>query len=248
MNTAPTFRPSQSKYLVFTSAYLLPLLICLSVAFIVYLTLYSSFFKINHVMCTLDYEECSDPVLLAEIDHLKGQNIFTLSPQAVSTRLIAGDFRIREAKIQRELPGTVRILLQSVYPVVALQIKNDPTWVLMDNQFRVISTRTIDPNVPTIIVPGPLTLTIGKPPTNPLIIRSLSLAKKLADEFFTFKTLTMVDEDTIELVLPSGKTAIFTPKKDELEQLKLLQVILGGVTITKEMRVIDVRFSQPVLR
>jgi hypothetical protein len=48
--------------------------------------------------------------------------------------------------------------------------------------------------------------------------------------------------------LKDGLTAIVTPKKDPLEQLKVLQVVLAGDTITKEVDAIDVRFGRPVLR
>lgn len=248
MDIAPVFRPSRSKYLVITADYIIPSLICIGIAFLAYFTRYSSFFAITTLTCELDYESCQNPTLLAELDKLKGQNIFTLDTASISRRLTSGDFTIRESLIERTLPGTVSVKLQSVYPVVALQIVGDPTWVVMDSRFRVIATRTVDPNVPTVIVPGPLTVVIGQSPQDPLITSSLKLALRLADELFTIRSLTLLDSNTIALMLEDGKTALFTPKKDESRQLRLLQVILEGDTITEETRTIDVRFSRPVLR
>lgn len=248
MDIAPVFHPSRSKYLVITADYILPALICLGVVFLAYFTLYSPFFAITAISCELDFQPCANPAVLVELNKLKGQNIFTLDTASISRRLTSGDFTIRESLIERTLPGSVSVKLQSVYPVVAVQIAGDPTWIVMDSRFRVIAKRTEDPNVPTVIVPGPLTVVIGQSPKDPLITSSLKLALRLADELFTIKSLALIDENTIELTLKDGKTAIFTPKKDELEQLRLLQVILEGATISKETRTIDVRFSRPVLR
>lgn len=248
MDTAPVFHPSRSKYLVITADYIVPTLICLGVGLLAYFTLFSPYFAINTVTCQLDFEPCDNPAVLVEIDKLKGQNVFTLDPQSITRRLTSGDFTIRQAVLSRALPGSVNIELQSVYPVVALQIAEDPNWVIMDGQFRVIAIRSQDPNVPTVIVPGPLTVVVGQAPADPLILTTLNLALRLTKELVTIKSLSLIDADTIELTLEDGKIAIFTPKKDELEQLRLLQVILEGATIPKETRTIDVRFSRPVLR
>lgn len=248
MESSKVFQPSKSKYLVITADYILPTLICVGVAVLAYFSLYSPIFAVTTITCDLDFQECDNPAVLVELEKLKGQNIFTLDTAAVTRRLTSGDFTIRQAEVARSLPGTVSVQLQSIYPVVALQIAGDPTWVVMDSQFRVIATRSKDPNVPTVIVPGPLTVVIGQSPQDPLIMATLKLAIRLADELFTIKSLTLIDADTIELTLEDGKKAIFTPKKDELEQLRLLQLILGGDTINKETRIIDVRFSRPVLR
>ncbi len=248
MDTAPVFRPTRSKYLVITADFILPALICLGVLFLGYFTLYSPVFAVNTITCKLDFQDCQSPVLLAELDKLKGQNIFSLDTKSITTRLTSGDFTIRNVKIERALPGTLTVNLQSIYPVVALQIVGDSNWVVMDDRFRVIATRSADPNVPTVIVPGPLTVIIGQTPDNPLVISSLKLALRLADELFTIRSLTLMDENTIELTLEGGKNAIFTPKKDELEQLRLLQMVLSDDTISESARIIDVRFSRPVLR
>lgn len=248
MDEPRVFHPSRSKYIVFTADYLLPILICLGVLALIYISLYSPFFKITKVDCSLDFTSCDNPGVLAELEKLKGKNIFTISPSDITSRLTSGDFTIRQASLRRALPGIITVDLQSVYPVVALRTEADSSWVVMDSKYRVIGVRSQDPNVPTVVVDGPLTLAVGKKPTDAVIIQALDIAGRLANELFSVKTITLVDEGTIKLSLPNGRSALFTTKKDELLQLRALQAILADATILKGIRTIDVRFAQPVLR
>lgn len=248
MDSPHVFEPAKSKYLVITADYLLPLFLSTLVIFLFYIAIFSPIFKVNHLTCSLDYGECSDPSVLAELDKIKGQNIFRLQPDSLRSKLTSGDFTIREVSMKKSLPDQVSFELQSVYPVVALQVMGDPNWVVLDPQYRVIATRESDPNVPTVIVPGPLILTVGKPVTDTILVQAIKLALSLSSELISVKSITMVDENTIHITLDSGIIAIFSPKIDESRQLKSLQVVLSDGTITKGIRTIDVRFIQPVLR
>jgi len=248
MDSPHVFEPAKSKYLVITIDYLLPIFLSIFVIFLFYLAIFSPIFTVKQVSCTLDFSECTHPSVLAELDKLKGQNIFRLQSDAISTKLTSGDFTIREVVMKKSLPDSIGVELQSVYPVVALQVVGDPNWVVLDSQFRVIATRSSDPNVPTVVVPGPLVLTVGKPVTDDVLVQSIKLALSLSSELISVKSITMVDEFTIHITLDSGIVAIFSPKVDELRQLKTLQVVLSGGTITTGIRTIDVRFIQPVLR
>jgi cell division septal protein FtsQ len=248
MDSAPVFHPSRSKYFVLTLDYFFPIAIIVSVCALAWLAVYSPFFRVSSVTCQIDYKPCTDPIVLAELDKIKGENIFRFNPTTLETRLTSGDFTIREAQITRELPSAVIVALQSVYPVVALKIAGESSWVVLDNNFRVIGTHTTDPNVPTVIVSSPLTLTVGKAPTDPTLIQTLNLAKNLASELVTIKSLTLQDSNTILVLLPNNLQAIFTTEKDSLPQIKVLQAVLKGATLTKDVHTIDVRFARPVLR
>ena len=248
MQIQKVFIPERSKYLVFTADYLLPIFIITCVALSIYLMLYSQFFKIGSITCKLDYEPCENTVLLAELDKLKGQNIFKLQTQGIASKLTSGDYTIREAIFTKTLPGSLKVDLHSVYPVVALKIKDLETWIALDSKYRVIKELNIDPNVPTVIVTGPLTVVLGKTVEDPLIKEALAMTDRLFKQLPSIKSVTLIDENRIDVELDSGKTAILTPKKDEVIQLRSLQAILQEVTISKGVRTIDVRFSQPVLR
>lgn len=248
MEVAKVFKPSRTKYLVFTVDYLIPTFIIFSVLTLAYLAIYSSIFKINELPCRLDYLPCDNEAVLAELNKLKGQNIFTLKTDPISAKLTSGDYTIRSAEFTKQLPNIMNVELLSVYPHVALQVQGDPGWVVLDQKLRVIATRDTDPNVPTLVVLGPLTLSVGVSPSDELITRSLVLTRKLFDELSSIKSITLVDEDTIKLNLSNGKVAILTPKKDVTRQLQTLQAVLSDVTILTGVSTIDVRFGRPVLR
>lgn len=248
MNIAPVFHPGRSKYLVITTEYLLPCLIILGVIFLTYLTLYSPFFRISKVACTLDYQPCEDPVVLAELQKIHGQNIFRFDPAVLSARLTSGDFTIREARIVRTLPSLVQVTLQSVYPVVALQVTGQSSWIVLDQKLRVIGIHQTDPNVPTVIISTPLSLSVGQPPGDSTIVQVLQLAQHLASEIPTVKSLKLVDQNMVTLSLADARLVILNPQKDEAAQVKALQAVLSDATILKDIHTIDVRFARPVLR
>jgi cell division septal protein FtsQ len=248
MESPRVFEPGKSKYLVITADYIVPFILSISVLVLFYLALFSTVFRVKQVTCQLDYQNCTDPSVLAEIDKLKGQNIFRVSGDPLSAKLTSGDFTIREVRLKKTLPDQIFVELQSVYPVVAVQVAGDPKWVALDQKFRVIAVREIDPNVPTVIAGGPLVLTVGQPITQEPLLTTLKLALRLSGELTSIKSITLVDDNTINIMLESGVVAIFSPKVDELKQLRALQAVLSDGTITKGFRTIDVRFIQPVLR
>lgn len=248
MESAKVFTPLKSKYLLITAEYIVPFLISFTIIFFGYLAMYSDLFKIHDIDCQLDFETCQNESLLAEIEKYKGQNIFKFQSNILSARLLSGDFTIREANIKKILPNNLVVELQSVYPVVALKLQDDDRWVVMDSSFRVITTRTTDPNVPTLIITNAVTLSLGKPPDDPNLLASLSLTKRLSDSLASLKSIKQVDKSTLELALDSGVKVLMSSQKDEIVQIRALQAILSEATISKGVKIIDVRFSQPVLR
>jgi len=248
MKIAPVYHPSRSKYLVFTLDFLVPFTLIATLLLCGWAALYSPIFHISRIICTLDYTECEGGDLLAELERVKGQNIFRFNPDIFAARLTSADFTIREAKVVRVLPSSLVLTLHSVYPVVALKVSTDTDWIVLDDKLRVIRTISTDPNVPTVIVPGPLTLVVGKPPQDSSIIHTLGLARKLADELFSIKAVTLLDAETIQLTLEGNIRALLTPQKDELTQIRALQAVLSDATITTGVSVIDMRFARPVLR
>lgn len=240
MQIQKVFTPERSKYLVFTADYILPTVIITSIILALYLMLYSQLFKIDNISCKLDFEPCENMVLLAELDKLKGQNIFNFQTQGVASKLTSRGLHYQGGSICQKPLGSLKVDLHSVYPVVALKIKDLDTWIALDSKYRVIKELHINPNVPTVIVSGPLTVVLGKPVQDSLIIETLAMTDRLFKQLPSIKSVTLVDENRIDVELDSGKTAVLTPKKDEVIQLRSLQAILQEVTISKGVHTIDV--------
>ncbi len=248
MLTPKIFHPTPSKYLVLTTDYLIPFFVSLAGIVLIYLVLFSSYFQVSQITCMLDFVPCNDPAVLSEIDKLKSRNIFRLTQDELSARLTSGDFTIAQVSIRKTLPSTLAVSLISVRPVVAISVTGNPTWVVLDEKYRVIGERSNDPNVPTVIISSPIKLTIGKPIEDKSVTAALRLALRLAQEIVSIKNLTLVDDNTITIQLSTGPTAIFSPRLDEITQLKTLQSVLSDATIWKGVSTIDVRFNRPVLR
>lgn len=248
MEPAKVFTPDHSKYLVITSDYILPTILSLAVVGAIYTMLYSSIFQINHIDCHLDFGQCENPAVVAELEKYRGQNIFKFQSQTLSNRLTSGDFTVKDATLTKVLPDTLVVDMQSVYPVVALKLEEDPNWVVMDTKYRVIASKNVAPNVPTLIVSGPLTFTLGVSPEDPNLLASLSLTIRLSERLSSLQNIRQIDQSTVELFLNSGQKVIMSTKKDENLQIKTLQAILSEGTISSGVKTIDVRFSQPVLR
>ena len=248
MLTSPEFHPTRSKYLVITADYIIPFFIIIFGISLIYFLLFSRYFQITSISCSLDFATCQDAAVLSELDRLKGQNIFRLTKDKLSAKLTSGDFTISQVEMVKNLPSSLQISLLSVHPVSAISVKNHSTWIVLDQKYRVIAERSVDPNVPTVMILEPLTLTLGKPIADPKLIATLNLALRLAQELVSVKTLTLIDDNTVEISLTSGQTALFSPRLDETTQLKTLQSILADATILKGVSTIDVRFNRPVLR
>lgn len=248
MQVAHVFQPQKSKYLVFTADYLIPLFISLTLLILGYLCLYSPVFRIQNITCTLDFVDCNYPPVLSELDKIKGQNIFQFKQEQVKSRLLSGDFTIRSIDIVKELPSSIHVDLVSVYPVAAIKVEGESSWIVFDQKYRLIGKRESDPNIPTVTLSESITVTVGKVPTNQSVLATLALAVRLSDEFSGIRFVKLVSPEVIELTLDSGIRAIFSPKKDEDEQLKALQTVLSDDTISKGVKTIDVRFTRPVLR
>lgn len=247
MQLAPLYHSPRSKYLVLTRDFFVPFLICLSVIISIIILLRAPVFQIQSITCTLDFAPCPSGPVLAQIEQVKGSNIFLFRPSDLIRRLESGDFTIAHASLTRQLPGSLSLSLESVYPSVAIHLAGDPTWVVFDAKSRVIGVRLVDPNVPVVELSSPLTLTVGQIPEDSTLLTSLDLAQTLGQKLASFKSLTLESDGALSLRLDGGLRAIFSPHKDVLAQVAALQAILTSDTIKEGVRVIDLRFDQPVL-
>lgn len=248
MQSALTFTPPKPKYFLITSDIVIPLLVIIFVLFCLWLTLFSSLFSIQTIECQLDSRPCPSSSITYEINSAIGFNIFRYDTKNLVNRLTSADFTVRKVDVAKKLPHTLHLELSSVYPVVALQLVGGNDWLIFDEQLRLINNHVTDPNVPTVIVPGPISLRIGVAPTDPELRSALTLARSLATTISDFKSLSLDNHNLILTFRSASYTAILSPSGDIDQQITSLQAILRNATINQGVRVIDVRFAQPILK
>ena len=248
MERETEFHPVRSKYVVITADILLPAAIILGVFALWWSVFRTGLFAIRTVICTVDHVPCEDRSMLAELSKYRGQNIFTLDTAALTRRLESADYTVREAVVTRSLPGTLTVSLQSVYPVVAMQVSGQGTWAVFDGELRLIGTRDSYPNVPTVVVQSAVNLAVGKVVTDQSVRSALETAKAIGAGIPSVKSIELTDPATIRLTLASGQYVLLTTEKPVEGQIRLLQAVLKDDTIVQGVAGIDVRFNQPVLK
>lgn len=247
MENNPEFHPTRSRYFVLTSQVLYPLLIILITIFSWWFFFASSFFSLSHFECILDFEPCQNQNIIAEVSKYRGKNIFLFNGDKLKSRLMSADYTIRTVTLTKHLPNSLSVSMESVYPVVAAKVIGGKTWVIFDDQNRVIGVREQDPNVPFIIVKEIAGIVIGEKLKTTEINEALILAKDLSRELAQIKSIEL-DGENLNLTLEDGKHVIMTTAKDEHPQIQSLQAVLSNATILTGVSTIDVRFAQPVLR
>lgn len=247
MDTDQEFHPVRSKYLIITADYLLPVLICCTVLALWYVIFHTNIFTVRTIICNADHRPCQDLSLLDELDKYRGQNLFTLSPDALSRRLESADYTVQSAVVTRVLPSTLVVELSSVSPAVALQVSGQSQWIVLDAKFRPLGTRDIDPNVPTLMVPAAVSLPVGRPVADATLLAALTVARELGSTLPSVKTITLTDPESLRLTLTSGQYVLMTTRRPVAAQISLLQAVLKDATMAEGKAGIDVRFNQPVL-
>ncbi len=238
-----------SKYFVATSQFLLPTAaIALSIATI-YLTFFSSYFKITDIECYQDVDEpCQNGFLLKDQDQFLGQNIFLLDTEAMAQRLKKGDPTIRSLEYIKTLPGKLTLQIQSVYPSLALGTQGSEDLLILDSDYRIIKSSKESSNVPVIRYDQELSIRVGERIEQEELRTILSACQKIAAQVPGTTSFTIKDGG-IQVILPPGDTqAIFTTTRDLDAQLSALHTIREGVTISGSGTVIDVRYLQPIIK
>ena len=238
----------KSKYIVLTYDLILPLLIILGVVIGGWVLLASPVFSLTDIKCSLDYQPCPEGAVMAELNKSKGLNLLRLDTDRVGSRLTSGDFTVREAIFHKKFPSTLVVELQSIYPVAATRVEGvTAEWLIFDKLHRVIGLTRTDPNVPTVILKAAPVLRVGEQINSSELVQALELAVAISQELPGVKS-TSLEGETVFITLTTGQTAILSTAKDRTLQIRTLQAILLDTTMSSEARIIDVRFSKPVLK
>ena len=240
---------SRSKYLVITTDYLIPFLIIVLPLLGYLLAYHTSIFAIKNISCTLDYEPCQIQNLVAELDRSLGDNLVALNPDSIKSRLLSGEYTIRSVEVSRQLPSTLQVDLLSTYPVIALQLTDNPgQWIAIDSQMRVINVLDHDPNVPALTLNSTPPFLLGERVSDSDVIKALEIALEISSDLSSVEKIHLNQDSTLTLSLNNGITALMTTSRDQSDQIRTLQSILIDKDIIKDHKVVDVRFTSPVLK
>lgn len=215
---------------------------------LLYCLYFSNVFKITTVHCVQDVgEECQNDFVKAELNTVLSQNIFLLDENLLSTQLYAGDPTIRLLTIQKSLPSTISVDVQSVIPTLALSTPGSDRILVLDSQYRIIKSAMNDPNVPLMLYDQDLALRLGQKIDDPHVSKLLSAVLTLT-QAFPISRQVRVKGDTLSLNLENNRTALFTITSGLDAQIAALQSLRNNATIPEETAEIDLRYTQPVLR
>lgn len=242
------FKPQRSKYLVLTQKALLiisfPALLVVSTLILIK----SGYFNVNTIDCTHDYQPCSDPFLLAELQKSEGFSIFQIDTSALEFRITSAKRTVGKVVVKKVYPSTLEVEIFTRSPKVAVTVKNGiGGWVVFSEDYVVLRAMDTDPNVPTVYVSSLEGLSVGEYVSDVSLTQSLKLAMTISDLFIKTKAIELTDY-TITITLLDGKTVLMSTRKDIADQLTTLQQILATSTIIQDKNIIDIRFNQPVLK
>lgn len=238
---------SASKYFVATLEYLPPLLVIASSFLVGYLVFFSPFFAITHVICTQDLgESCQNQNIQVQLDQAKSANLFRYQSHTLSQTILAGDPTIRDLTINRRLPNTLVLHINSVYPIIGITTQENPEIALLDSAYRFIKTVRTNPNVPLVISDKPQSLQLGQPIADPVLFDQLKLAMSIVTAIPEITQFRLVKTDLVA-TLPDGVQCLFTINRDKEPQINALRSLRQNATIPPATRQIDLRFNQVVL-
>ena len=241
----------KSRYLVITENYLIPLGIIFLGFLSVYLLFFSPLFQVKQIACFRDQQPCQDPFILAEIKKYHSQNLFRFPQEELRSRLLQGNKTILQVKFSFHLPNQVRLDLVSTTPQLAIRLQSQPPrYLLIDQNFRPIMTTSSSANLPLIILDRPTHFQLGQVVTDPdlqFIFRAALTVSQTLNQPLTFSLHqhdVYLDFDRFDF------QARLSTQQDLERQLQLLQAVLSNVKMLEEQQIklIDVRFTQPVLK
>jgi hypothetical protein len=240
-----TFHLDQKQVVTSIIPWVISLVFIIALAFL----LRSDMFRLRQYTCTyLDQAPCP-PQVTAEIDKQLGTSIFLFSPQNLRQKLLQAIPQTETIDITVSWPDSVDLTFTSSELLANLQsATNSASLTIAANRIIIDYQALPDTTLPVIISPAVASLRVGDKATDPALEYSLSLITTLKDHYIKAHILDSSDPTAIIVSLNDGFQAIFNHHRDLSRQVTSLQLILSKATIDPDLRIIDVRYDQPVLR
>lgn len=242
-----TFVPPRPKVILITAqkfVWLFVLIIVLSLALWAH---FSGFFSIKHIYCNEEEGPCS-PAIAAELRNHQGKNILTFRAHEVEEKILTGSSAIEKAIISVSLPSTIHVKLDlRTSTLTAAVATNSAQLVYIDSRHMPFRIDKSSGEEAQIISPKIAGLTLGQPISDQSLLHAINLAQTLSDYFISFTRIELF-EDRLQVVLKNAPLALFPLEDNYHELVPSLQLILRETKIQGETKVIDLRFSKPILR
>lgn len=208
----------------------------------------SGFFTIKHIYCSQEGEPCPLSIA-AELANHQHKNILTFRAAEVEAKLLAASPGIQHITITVSLPDTIRVNLTGRTPNLTAAVSTSSTQlVFIDNRNVPFQVEEHSPLRPEIVGPKMSELKLGETIEDKNILSAIELAHTLNDYFIKYEYVK-VWPDRLQVVLKNAPEAIFPLEGDYSLLVPSLQLILRQTTIELgEPRLIDLRFSKPILR
>jgi cell division septal protein FtsQ len=192
--------------------------------------------KIQKITCRSQFGEC-DSELKSQIANFHKGDVFQ-TKESLDSMLVA-DKNVSKYEINFLLPFNFEVNVIEREPIVAF-VKNDGGFALVDSQGQIVDNAA-ETNLPRIVS------------YSTLDTQQIMYIANLVNRIYNFfgSTTARVSADGIEIPNIKGKDVIFPLQGDQDVLLGSLTLILSRLPTTPEattIRVIDLRFKNPVLR
>ncbi len=209
----------------------------------------SSYFKIK----VIQYNESLSFINKRDLAQLKGENIFSVDLKAISQKLQRKYPRITQLRVMRRFPDQLIISARERHPFI--QVAFGKKFLILDFQGVILSINK-QQNKKLPVLTG-MKLGRHKPILGvPFKGRNISIALRMVEAFQTERTLrhyhirsiNMKNLSKIVITLSNKLDVIFDRDKIDLK-VKKLGIVLTQLNLNvKEIKYIDMRFKEPIVK
>ena len=237
--------PIKSKFLLLTKRRLFILLLFGLGGYVIWWLVFSDYFSISDVSCTLDSGQCNEQIL-AEIDKNKGKSSLRFNTHELEDKISKSDPYISKAEVKIQLPNKIKVTLSVRQSFISLRTINSNFEMVVDDQGYVFRINNQPENTTPSVFVKEITEELGTRIKDENLLLTLKLVKLLNEQFITFSSLSL-DKETATVVLSDDVQAIFSVQENITRQVTSLQRILSQATIDSEFKIIDIRYEKPII-
>jgi cell division septal protein FtsQ len=219
---------------------------CLCFLTACFLFLQSDFLKINQVICYENEQPCPTEIWFAVNGLFLGKNLFFLSPQEAQEKIKKEMMTIDTVRLEKKLPDRLMVYLSKKTPLAVVEVKDG--YLEVDHEGTILTVLTQPSDLPLVVVSG-LSLNGQQKKLESIpLLTCLEALYQLLFQNISVRRVEIRNEREFVLDLKTGPQVTFSLEGDTKEEVDSLHLILERAKIEgKEMKMIDLRFSKPVV-